>query len=595
MKSIINSSIILVVGVLLAIGLYFRVYAQTTAYALSPAPKLQFLDNNGHPYSGGKLYVCVSGATCPGTPLDTYIDVNGTRNTNPIVLDSAGRATIYLNTSVTYQYVLKDQFGNTVLTQDPVNSAGGVSASAVATTGSVVPSSCTTPGMFFILNVINQLWVCNGSIYVISPVVPAYGTTIPGTCAPEASLFVNINTGIIYVCHGGFYVSGNFGECFNLLNYGGDRSGSTNNDAAFSTVIGLNPYKACVYLPGPGTYNFANAAQWAANSSSFNNSLTVKGDGNNTSVIFATGGFLFYSFHGGDSVTVKDMDIQTRQANISNGIALINAGIQNGFAMSSISNINLYGADGYAAADYWSSGIAIGSWSNVSVRDVNIIGSATGGGTGGLGQALYLFTLAGINGVTYNIDNLNNSYGHIGVLMTDLIQGVHVSKSHFTAVDTGVSVPTGIPYGHLDELVISDSDFNCQSIAIDIESPLRHTNVHDNYIIVPGPTNGMMFNNYAMTNVSNNQLLNIGAAGGNGIVFAQYSNDASQVLFNQTQGFVTGIWLQTVSAHTSAFFNIGTGDTTELLNTGTANASTVTFIGTPTSTFQTDHGAVIHQ
>jgi len=49
----------------------------------------QFFDNNGDPLSGGLLYSYASGTT---TPLATYTSSTGlTANTNPIVLDSAGR------------------------------------------------------------------------------------------------------------------------------------------------------------------------------------------------------------------------------------------------------------------------------------------------------------------------------------------------------------------------------------------------------------------------------------------------------------------------------------------------------------------------
>jgi hypothetical protein len=66
----------------------------------------QFFDNSGVPLAGGLLYAYAAGTT---TPLVTYTSVTGlSANTNPIVLDSAGRpaSQIWL-TPVSYKFVLK--------------------------------------------------------------------------------------------------------------------------------------------------------------------------------------------------------------------------------------------------------------------------------------------------------------------------------------------------------------------------------------------------------------------------------------------------------------------------------------------------------
>ena len=86
---------------------------------LSPAPWFTGLDDNGNPLNGGLLYTYSAGTT---TPLATYSDVGlTTANANPVVLDSAGRCTLYLSSS-SYKYVLKTSAGVTVRTQDNVGS-----------------------------------------------------------------------------------------------------------------------------------------------------------------------------------------------------------------------------------------------------------------------------------------------------------------------------------------------------------------------------------------------------------------------------------------------------------------------------------------
>jgi hypothetical protein len=80
---------------------------------LLESPVQQFCDANGEPYAGGLLSTYVQGTT---TPKATWSDPGGTSlNTNPIVLDSAGRALIYGDGL--YRLVLQDAVGNLIWDQ----------------------------------------------------------------------------------------------------------------------------------------------------------------------------------------------------------------------------------------------------------------------------------------------------------------------------------------------------------------------------------------------------------------------------------------------------------------------------------------------
>ena len=68
----------------------------------------QFFDNNGIPLAGGLLYSYAAGTS---TPLETYTSISGNiQNSNPIVLDSAGRvpSEIWITVGFGYKFVLKD-------------------------------------------------------------------------------------------------------------------------------------------------------------------------------------------------------------------------------------------------------------------------------------------------------------------------------------------------------------------------------------------------------------------------------------------------------------------------------------------------------
>lgn len=70
---------------------------------IAPFPKHVFLTNAGAPAAAHKLFTYLSGTT---TKESTYSEVTlTTANANPIVLDSAGRATIYLGAK-SYKFVL---------------------------------------------------------------------------------------------------------------------------------------------------------------------------------------------------------------------------------------------------------------------------------------------------------------------------------------------------------------------------------------------------------------------------------------------------------------------------------------------------------
>lgn len=88
------------------------------AMQLLPAPELQFCDANGLPYAGGTVTTYIPGTD---TLSNTWQDEAGTvLNTNPIVLDAAGRAIIW--GSGDYRIVLRDVNG--ILIYDQVASTG---------------------------------------------------------------------------------------------------------------------------------------------------------------------------------------------------------------------------------------------------------------------------------------------------------------------------------------------------------------------------------------------------------------------------------------------------------------------------------------
>lgn len=91
--------------------------ASLSAYA---GAGVQIFDNNGVPLAGGLLYSYAAGTT---TPLATYTSSSGAvANTNPIVLDSAGRTAneIWLTNGSAYKFILRNSAGVLIDTYDNI-------------------------------------------------------------------------------------------------------------------------------------------------------------------------------------------------------------------------------------------------------------------------------------------------------------------------------------------------------------------------------------------------------------------------------------------------------------------------------------------
>lgn len=96
------------------LGIVAPLHAQTPV-TIAPTMKLQFFSNAGLPLANGCLSSFAAGTS---NPQATYTDSTGTaQNTNPVILDAAGRADVWI-TAQSYKFVLKSAGG--------VNCASGV-------------------------------------------------------------------------------------------------------------------------------------------------------------------------------------------------------------------------------------------------------------------------------------------------------------------------------------------------------------------------------------------------------------------------------------------------------------------------------------
>jgi hypothetical protein len=104
----------------------------------------QFFTDNGVPLAGGLLYTYAAGTT---TPAVTYTSATGvTANTNPVVLDAAGRppSQIWLS-PVSFKFVLKNSSGVQIWSMDNLSGlpSAGTQSYQTATQNQTVFSGLT--------------------------------------------------------------------------------------------------------------------------------------------------------------------------------------------------------------------------------------------------------------------------------------------------------------------------------------------------------------------------------------------------------------------------------------------------------------------
>lgn len=164
------------------------------------SPNQQFADSTGLPYANGTLTFYASGTS---TPLATYSDSALTiPNTNPVVLDSAGRAGNIFLQNLAYKVVLSDVNNNPIWTDDPVFSSD-YSTRAKLTTGSGSPNGNTagTAGSTGIgadtywdaTN--NILYVCTTTGSAATAVWTAVNAATAGAVIPPPQGYLTLQTG----------------------------------------------------------------------------------------------------------------------------------------------------------------------------------------------------------------------------------------------------------------------------------------------------------------------------------------------------------------------------------------------------------------
>jgi hypothetical protein len=286
----------------------------------------QFFDNNGIPLSGGLLYTYSAGTS---TPIATYTTSAGNiANSNPIVLDSAGRLAqeVWITAGTSVKFVLQTSAAIQIGSYDNIKGINDFSSFSASTGASLIGYNQGTTGAVTTtvqarlqqtISIKDFGAVCNGSTddtTAVQLAISSLSSTsvtllIPGPTKISSSVTFNTNTQLNFQ-YGGFIVgtSGTevvtvgrqpvaglgkiFSNCLALAAtgmtiypewFGAVKDGSTNDQPAFTSAI--------YFLKNVGGIIQLQAGNYAVTSaiSIGNNKITMQGAGNNSSYIKVIG------------------------------------------------------------------------------------------------------------------------------------------------------------------------------------------------------------------------------------------------------------------------------------------------------------------
>jgi hypothetical protein len=258
----------------------------------------QFFTNTGAVLTGGKIYTYAAGTT---TPAVTYTTSGGaTANTNPIVLDAAGRVPnsgeIWLADGVSYKFVLKDSNDVLIATYDNIIGINSDFTNFIAnqeiqtaTAGQTVFTLANpyTPGantLSVFVDGVNQYGP--GAQYAYFETNSKTVTFVSGLHVGASVKFTTVQSltsgqatsaGLVSYTQGGTgavatTVQAKLRQSVSVLDFGADPTGVADSTAAFDAAIATTK---AVYVPA-GTY-LVNAT--------INNKTVIYGDGSFVSIL----------------------------------------------------------------------------------------------------------------------------------------------------------------------------------------------------------------------------------------------------------------------------------------------------------------------
>lgn len=361
--------------------------------------------------------------------------------------------------------------------------------------------------------------------------------------------------------------------CPNILDYGGDASGTNTNTAALTAALVAGPSgRKCVFFP-PGKFKFNTGFTYSFSGSL--DALTMQGSGSDVTELYfpnnTTG--MQFNYNGPyNSTHFHDFTVTTGVVNdnvpaftLSQTMTTIsNPGNS---ATSEFQNITIRGSDGYAIGNYFGNAIVVNSVSAVNFINVTIFGN------GGVGNGINLFGSNTAIPVVFNLSNCTINATNVGLAYGNNVQGVTVNQSNFTGNQYGIYAPAG--ESGLDQLSVTGSQFNNFSGNINLNTEIQNTNITNNLFLVQPNTFSIYMPKTAMFAIIGNTFEQATGTitGTNGITTFGWQYGGGIITGNGFYNLVTGVWIQAGSQNVNVQGNVYYGTSNHVVNSCTSGCS----------------------
>ena len=344
--------------------------------------------------------------------------------------------------------------------------------------------------------------------------------------------------------------------------------GKSNNDGCASKLA-LACKEQCSVEFGAGRFLFS--APWDfVFPDDANRALSIRGQGAGvTNLLFkgTDGVRVTYAAHHSDSSHFKDFTIIQTSANVGTGISVTGSSALQ-VDPSTFENVTLLAAQ--ITNGGWATGIALKGVSFVNFNGVSWFAPNSNLGTG---ISIQGQTEKKAFAIQFQFANCIFQNGAVGILYGPYIQGVQISNSQFTNMDTAIVVASE----GAAQLFVSNSQIDTQKAGVVINSPIAQFGYSNNLQYIHPGQIGIGINAYATGNINNSDFSGPGAGSGSiGIFSADGLSPAISISGNRIAGFDTGIYLGKQSQGFLVYNNtfVGTGlspNKSDVVNAGSAS------------------------
>ena len=356
--------------------------------------------------------------------------------------------------------------------------------------------------------------------------------------------------------------------------FGADPTGVSDSAAAFTAAAAAT---GAVQFSA-GTFKFASAP-------TVTGSLSLLGAGTEqTKLLFPTGNGLTVNLSSAlQTVHVRDLSFVTGAAAAGTALGVNNTALLGNVQKSDITHVEFHGSDLGASGgctNYWANGLVDNGVSNLDIASIDVESCGGEAGTGVLVEST-----GGCCTIMVTVDKSFFLNLGVGFQYGPEVQGIFLTRNNFCCHGSGMGEAVYVPAGEvggaqpLDQLTITDNQFDVLWNAIDVRSPIQPLYVANNLFYISNGFSGVNFSpaigsgpaigSFAKI-IGNDFAANTAGAGIGVSVSNMQTGGSTQVIGNKFISLATGISLASTSTNNLVADNVFTSNTTAITDANTA-------------------------